>query len=100
MQRQPEHHDRDDQLDALQAEDHERRRRGDDVLKLSAALTAEEIGEGEQRRVLGADKQQSAGDLADAVGERHHQRRHDQRQVDDHHRCVGVEIGRCLLDRV
>ena len=100
VQRQSKYDNREDQADALQAEDHERRGRGDDVLQVRAALAAEKVGEGEERGVLGADQQQSAGDLADAVGKRHHERRRHQRQIDVDHRRVGVEVRRRLLDRI
>ena len=59
-----------------------RRRRGDYVLQLRAAIAAEEVGKAEQRSVLGADEQQAAGDRAEAMGKRHQQHGDHQRQIE------------------
>ena len=53
VQDEAEHHDAHHEPDALKAEHHEGRRRGDDVLQRRAALAAEEGGETHQCDVLG-----------------------------------------------
>ena len=100
MQYEGERHEERDQADALQVEDHEARCCGDYVLQLRAAIAAEEIAKAKQRSVLGADDQQAAGNRIEAMRKRHQEHGDDQHQIEQDHRCVGVEVLNRLLDGV
>ena len=100
MQREAQEHDERDQPDAFQVEDDEGSRSRNDELKLQAGFPAEEGDEAHERRVLGTHNQQSAGDLADAMRERHHEGCHHQPKVHEDHGPVFFEARLHELDRV
>ena len=77
MQREAGHDHRDGKPETGHAADGEGDRSGDDVIGLDARVVAERAHEVEQRGIFGDGDQERAGDVADAVGERHEER--DQR---------------------
>src|SRR6188474_3682877 len=73
-----------------QAVNCKRDRRGNDVVDLNPRLVTEHAHEEEQRYILDDGNQHSRSDVIDAVGERHEEDDHGQKEIDDDQMAIWV----------
>lgn len=75
-----------------QAVNCKRDRRGNDVVDLNPRLVTEHAHEEEQRYILDDGNQHSRSDVIDAVGERHEEDDHGQKEIDDDQMAIVLRV--------
>ena len=87
-------------MSAPRSENYEECCGGGEVLQMDSRGRSEQGGEQEQRNELRDRDEQGAGNVIDAMRERHEQRHHDDRQIEADGRSEQPGVGQQLLECV